>query len=431
MSAAGRTPLVRFEVDQATRAEIVEWFGGASGNTRPRKSRRANKSAARPSRSIAHHARSRALRRSGSIGATADAGRRAYRARPTWVAVRRDRDGSKSPLVPCDGAGGHRSTAGPRSRCPDPRVPRRDRVEPDAQAGSLGTAAPARAARGGMDARAGAGTADRVRTICGPRRAHGLRSGNGSTRPAGDGGWTSIRRTCCPGSPGAPSVAAGSPRTRESTGASACSSTAARRSGSAARRCAPTTWSRAWTALDAEVLATLEDDIMRPTVVEEAIRLALAELAPARQTRRQATARGGTRTVRGVRRLADAIARGGPLDVLVERLTARQATTRGARGELAAERQIVSLRKPARARGAAPGEARRLARTATAECGGGTRACCAQLLIGPLRFTPVNEERRRGYVFEGLIALDRLIAGVLELPTKVASPEGFEPSFQP
>ncbi len=52
------------------------------------------------------------------------------------------------------------------------------------------------------------------------------------------------------------------------------------------------------------------------------------------------------------------------------------------------------------------------------------RGVLRQLLIGPLRFTPVNEERRRGYVFEGLIALDRLIAGVLELPTKVASPEG-------
>ncbi len=56
----------------------------------------------------------------------------------------------------------------------------------------------------------------------------------------------------------------------------------------------------------------------------------------------------------------------------------------------------------------------------------GTGVALRQLLIGPLRFTPVNEERRRGYVFEGLIALDRLIAGVLELPTKVASPAGME-----
>jgi hypothetical protein len=37
--------------------------------------------------------------------------------------------------------------------------------------------------------------------------------------------------------------------------------------------------------LDAEVLATLQDDVCRPAVVEEAVRLALEELAPARQDR--------------------------------------------------------------------------------------------------------------------------------------------------
>ena len=36
--------------------------------------------------------------------------------------------------------------------------------------------------------------------------------------------------------------------------------------------------------LEEEVLATLRDDIMRPSVVEEASRLALAELAPTRRT---------------------------------------------------------------------------------------------------------------------------------------------------
>ena len=46
------------------------------------------------------------------------------------------------------------------------------------------------------------------------------------------------------------------------------------------------------------------------------------------------------------------------------------------------------------------------------------------LLMGPLRFTPVIDERRRGYAFRGAVALDRLIAGVVDLPTKVASPTG-------
>ena len=48
------------------------------------------------------------------------------------------------------------------------------------------------------------------------------------------------------------------------------------------------------------------------------------------------------------------------------------------------------------------------------------------LLMGPIRFTPIIEERRRGYAFEGTIALDRPLAGVLELPPLVASPAGFE-----
>ena len=57
------------------------------------------------------------------------------------------------------------------------------------------------------------------------------------------------------------------------------------------------------------------------------------------------------------------------------------------------------------------------------------RSVLRTLLIGPLRFTPVVEDRRRGYAFEGAIALDRLVAGVVHLPTNVASPAGFEPAL--
>jgi len=46
------------------------------------------------------------------------------------------------------------------------------------------------------------------------------------------------------------------------------------------------------------------------------------------------------------------------------------------------------------------------------------------LLGGPIRFTPVDEERRRGYRFEGTIALDRMISGLVSTPLNVASPEG-------
>ncbi len=53
------------------------------------------------------------------------------------------------------------------------------------------------------------------------------------------------------------------------------------------------------------------------------------------------------------------------------------------------------------------------------------RAVLRALLVGPLRFTPIVEDRRRGYAFRGTIALDRLLAGVVDLPTVVASPTGF------
>lgn len=78
--------------------------------------------------------------------------------------------------------------------------------------------------------------------------------------------------------------------------------------------------------LDAEVLATLQDDVCRPAVVEEAIRLALDALAPASHDVTRARLEADLATARReCERLAEAIGRGGPLDALLERLTARQA----------------------------------------------------------------------------------------------------------
>jgi hypothetical protein len=52
------------------------------------------------------------------------------------------------------------------------------------------------------------------------------------------------------------------------------------------------------------------------------------------------------------------------------------------------------------------------------------------LLVGPLRFTPVIDGQRRGYRFTGAIALDRIVAGIVDLPLKtrggLASPAGFD-----
>ena len=59
------------------------------------------------------------------------------------------------------------------------------------------------------------------------------------------------------------------------------------------------------------------------------------------------------------------------------------------------------------------------------------RAVLRAILVGPLKFTPVADGRRRGYAFEGAIRLDRLLAGVVDLPTKLASPRGHSILWQP
>jgi hypothetical protein len=123
-------------------------------------------------------------------------------------------------------------------------------------------------------------------------------------------------------------------------------------------------------------------------------------------------------------RLADAIAHGGALAALVERLQSAQerleATEAQLRVLMAHRRPDVDLRTLEHRLRAKLANWRALLRRNVAE----GRTVLRTLLTGPLRFTPVVEERRRGYAFEGTIALDRLLSGVVELPTKMASPRG-------
>ncbi|MDP2320626.1 MAG: hypothetical protein Q8O42_14960 [Acidobacteriota bacterium] len=181
--------------------------------------------------------------------------------------------------------------------------------------------------------------------------------------------------------------------------------------------------------LDAEVLATLQDDVCRPAVIEEAIRLALEALAPARQDSNREHLAAELATVRHeCERLAEAIGRGGPLDALLGRLTDRQGRATAIEQELSlmrAERPLVTLDGLESRLRAKLADWRGLLTRNVAE----GRAVLRALLIGPLRFTPIDDGRRRGYAFSGAISLDRLLAGVVELPTMVASPRGFEPVF--
>lgn len=181
--------------------------------------------------------------------------------------------------------------------------------------------------------------------------------------------------------------------------------------------------------LDAELLATLQDDVCRPAVIEEAIRLALDELAPTRQGRNREHLTVELATVRQeCERLAEGIGRGGPLDALLGRLSERQGRATAIEQELSqmrVDQAAINLDGlESRLRSKLEDWRGLLSRNVQE-----ARAVLRALLVGPLRFTPIDDGTRRGYAFAGTVALDRLLAGVVELPTMVASPTGFEPVF--
>jgi hypothetical protein len=51
-------------------------------------------------------------------------------------------------------------------------------------------------------------------------------------------------------------------------------------------------------------------------------------------------------------------------------------------------------------------------------------------VVNSLRFSPEVDARGRRYRFTGRIALDRLFAGVVDFPTGVASPTGFDREYE-
>jgi hypothetical protein len=179
-------------------------------------------------------------------------------------------------------------------------------------------------------------------------------------------------------------------------------------------------------AIDAEVIATLAEDVLRPTVISQAIGLALDELAPAGANRVRRTLEAElTKVTTECGRLAEAIGPGGRLTPLLDRLTRLDARADALRAELAAcatpaliiDRTALERRLHVKLddwRGL-------LTRNLTTG-----RDVLRLVLAGPIRFTPVSDERRRGYRLEGAIALDRMIGGVLETYPNGTSPEGLD-----
>jgi hypothetical protein len=176
--------------------------------------------------------------------------------------------------------------------------------------------------------------------------------------------------------------------------------------------------------LDREVLATLETDVLRPSVVEQAIEIALEELAPTGQaTARERLAHDVATLERECERLARAMTRGGRLDALLGVLEQHQARLVAARRELASVAGFTLSVDRMGLQGRLRAKLQDWRRLLTADVASG-RAVLRLLLEGPIRFTPIVEERGRGYAFEGAIAFDQMLPGVVDFPPCVASPTG-------
>jgi Recombinase zinc beta ribbon domain len=191
-------------------------------------------------------------------------------------------------------------------------------------------------------------------------------------------------------------------------------------------------------AIDAEVIATLADDMLRPSVMSQAIGFALEDLAPIGSDRMRKQLEAELQKVTSeCERLAEAIGRGGRLGALLDRLTRLEGRAEALRAELAAyHAPITRIDRGAleqRLRGKLADWRGLLTRNIATG-----NATLRALLAEPIRFTPVIEEHRRGYRFEGRLALDRIIAGLVPVPEisaklhqLMASPAGFEPAFRP
>jgi site-specific DNA recombinase len=177
--------------------------------------------------------------------------------------------------------------------------------------------------------------------------------------------------------------------------------------------------------VDQAVLGELGGKVLRPAVVMAIVDGVLEAMRPgADDVGRQ---RDELRRIeREIGRFVEAIAAGGPLASLVERLKAREQR----RDELArsiAAREGLAVRRFDR---------KSIEQTARAHCdrwrqvlsGGDVqegRGVLREVLEGPLRFTPDE----RTYRFEGLLSFGKLLAGIVpfSLATNLVGPPGIEP----
>lgn len=187
-------------------------------------------------------------------------------------------------------------------------------------------------------------------------------------------------------------------------------------------------------AADATVIDLVRQDVLRPTVVEPAIRMALDTLmadAASRDDRRSGLQRQLAGVDGRIRQLTAAIEEGGDMPTLLAALRARE------QERTALEVEVRSLASEAPAR---PRDRRTLERRLrehltdwrgllTADIANG-RQVLEQVLGDRLTFTPTKDERgHRCYRMTGTFALGRVCSAILR-SHGMASPTGFAKSWR-
>ena len=174
-------------------------------------------------------------------------------------------------------------------------------------------------------------------------------------------------------------------------------------------------------AIDRAVLTAIGGDVLTPNLVEDVVRAAREQFEASTRSDSQNQLKRDLETVkREQTRLADAIAGGADVPLLVDRL---QATERRRRDLIASLEARQGRRQPVwrdierRVRHSLT-DWRSLLTGDVAQARKGFR----QLLTGPIMFTPFVERGRRGLRFEGRVGLEAVLGG--EVVTKVASPTG-------
>jgi site-specific DNA recombinase len=180
-------------------------------------------------------------------------------------------------------------------------------------------------------------------------------------------------------------------------------------------------------AIDREVLAAIAGDVLRPDLVEDVVATARQMFEAANRPKRGVDAK---RELAGIEReqarLTEAIAVGGDVPILAERLRATEARRRELTAALQAQPAVVSSWRDIERRvRQSLTDWRLLLLGDVAQA----RQAFRQLLATPIAFTPFVERGRRGVRFEGRIGLEAIFGG--EVVTKLASPTGFEPVFWP